>query len=72
LCADGYTTSGIDRFGNKRGYVYSKTEISKESYVSNFKNYDSEGYDEFGFDRNGINKKDKHYNDVKIKVIINE
>lgn len=72
LCADGYTTLGIDMFGNKRDYIYPKVEISKENYVNKFKSYDLEGYDEFGFDRNGIDKNNKHYNDVKIMVIINE
>lgn len=67
-CADGYTILGIDRFGNKRGYIYPQREITKEDYKSRVKIYDNQGYDEFGFDREGIDKNNKHYNEIKIMV----
>lgn len=50
-CADGFTTKGIDRNGNLRGYVYPKKEIFYEQYLAADKEYDHEGYNQFGFDR---------------------
>ena len=45
LCADGYTTTGLDRFGNPRDYVYPQRKVSYEEYLNARRNYDYEGYD---------------------------
>ena len=56
LCADGYTTTGLDGFGNPRDFVYPQRKVSYEEYSNAIKSYNHEGYDQYGFDREEKNK----------------
>ena len=68
LCADGYTTIGLDMFGNPRGYVYPQRKVSYEEYLSTRKLYDYEGYDQYGFGRDRKNKNGIHVKNAEILV----
>lgn len=69
-CADGFTTNGIDRLGNPRGYVYPKTTISYEEYRKAFKSYGHEGYNQYGFDREDKNRNGILAKYAKIEIVI--
>lgn len=68
LCADGYTMTGLDRFGNHRDYIYPQRKVSYEEYLNAYKSYDADGYDEYGFDMNQKNKNGIHAKNSEILV----